>query len=334
MRIRKRKVRSRGVIMIIAAFVMLIVAALVLGMLQLRSSEIQSLGNKMRQAAASYIADAGVEQAIWYLRMYKQPMWEWGTPNYAGVVTQDASGSATGHVWATRLNGNYPNGIFYQEKLVTPEITASSAAPDLCWCDILNNDADASDDAQILLTRDKGSTWSSINTPANRGDALNAWTRRSQNMAAVVSGDTIRIAFLLYSNANLNDPGWYIDNVIVAASGTCGALACNAAPASYDFYDDMENGIGGWEYWIEPNQNAFGIGANTYDSTSFPNDFPPNSGNFYWISFDPRFASTDTWIILGRGIYQGNTGKVEAKVSVHGGSPPYDVKVQYWKRTM
>lgn len=328
--------RDRGVILLLAMFVMLVVAALVLGILQLRAAEVQTLGNRMRQAASQYLADAGIEQAIWYLRLYKQPMWEWGDPNYTGVVTNDAAGSATGKVWGTRLNENFPNGIFYQEKLVSPEITVSSAAPDVCFCDLLNNDADADDDVRVIVTEDGGKSWAvpadADASPANEGDALNAWTRRTVTLpGTVVSGDKIRVGFVLYTDGNLNDPGWYIDNVIVDATTTC-SLACGTAPtAPYDFYDDMENGVGNWEYWIEPVTTTL---VNTVDYSEFPNDYPANSGNYYWIGFDPRFAASNEWIILGRGIYGTNTGKVEAKVQIVGGSSPYTVKILYWKRIM
>lgn len=332
--------RPRGVIMILAMFVMLIVAALVLGMLQLRSSELAALGSKMRQSASQYIADAGIEQAIWYLRIYKQPMWEWGDPNYTGVVTDDGSGSATGKVWGTRLNDNFPNGIFYQEKLVTPEITVTSATPSLCYCYLLNNDADTDDDAQIMLTRNGGLTWSSLGALGNELDGVNAWASTTNALTGVLSGDTIRVGFSFYSDGNLNDPGLYIDNVAIVSSGTCPANICTTSPATSFFYDNMENGIGNWEYWIEPNQNTTlpincpSTCSGCCDNSTFPNDYPANSGNYYWIAFDPRFAASNEWIILGRGIYGTNTGKVEAKVQIVGGSSPYTVKILYWKRIM
>lgn len=338
MNVKRRTKKQSGVIMILAGFVMLIVAALVLGMLQLRVSEVQTLGNKLKQTMSQYIADAGVEHAIWYLRMYQQPEWEWGDPEYSGVVTfaRDSAFAmtSTGKCWGTRLNSNYPNGIYYQEKLVTPEITVTSATPHLCYCDYLRNNTDTSDDVQILLTRNGGLSWSSVSTPANRSDAACTtaactWTSQDAGaLAGVASGDTIRLAFLQYSNGNLNDAGWYIDNVSVVSA--CPANACTTAPASPNFFDDMEGGIGNWEYLIEPNQSAFG----TFDNASFPNDYPANSNNFYWVGFDPRFSATSEWIILGRGIVGTNSGKVEAKVSVHGGSAPYNVKIQYWKRIM
>ena len=96
---------------------MIMVTMLVSAILFTKTQEIRKDKINFDKVKAGYIAEAGIENLAWYLRAYQSPTWEWGDPEYTGVITVDGSASATGKVWATKVNGNYLNGLYYNMKL-------------------------------------------------------------------------------------------------------------------------------------------------------------------------------------------------------------------------
>lgn len=310
----KNRLNQKGIALVLTVGIMLIVSILVMAILMLKMSELQAFKSTLDVVKASHIADAGIENMIWYLRVYKAPVWEWGDPAW-GAGLADLSGddtpawnTASNKCFGTRINTEYRNNIVSgQERLVTPEIIVTVANPTLTFQHIFDGDnaAVTPDSRLVEQSNDGGITWSTIIAAAT-GDVA-TWTLVSQLLTAPV-GSRIRIAFSIFSNANLTAPGWYIDEVRV---GTV-------------FYDTFEFGIGQWTHIIRPAPSSPII---------FPSaaDFLPGDCMHY-DSFDPSLATEDTWILRSAGVVGSYRSRSEAQVTVHGEKEPYDIDTHYWKR--
>jgi len=85
---------NRGVVLIMSVFIVALLAAIVIGMLQIDTEEIQIMQNHMRAAEAMAVAEAGLNDAIAEIR--SDATWQAGFRDKSfvgGVYTVTRSGS-------------------------------------------------------------------------------------------------------------------------------------------------------------------------------------------------------------------------------------------------
>lgn len=88
---------------------------------------------------------------------------------------------------------------------------------------------------------------------------------------------------------------------------------------------NFESGAENWGVKVKP------LAFTQADFNAIPNDFPALSGYLNYVNIDFTYSYEDTYILKSTGIIGDYKKNVEAKLSISGESPPYDVKVQYWK---
>ena len=66
-----RRTRTRGSVLLIVVFTVALLAAAVMGMLEINTEEIQVMQNEIYAAEALATAEAGIEDALTYLRLDK-----------------------------------------------------------------------------------------------------------------------------------------------------------------------------------------------------------------------------------------------------------------------
>jgi hypothetical protein len=76
-----RYARTRGTVLLMAVFVVAMLSAAVMGILEINTEEIQVMQNEIYSAEALATAEAGVEDALAYLRLDSQ--WSTGFSNKA-----------------------------------------------------------------------------------------------------------------------------------------------------------------------------------------------------------------------------------------------------------
>lgn len=321
-------INNKGIAMAITILIMLMVTMLISAIMVFRLTETRKDKINFDKVKAGYIAEAGIENLAWYLRAYQSTNWEWGDPNYTGVITTCQSGT---YCFGTKINGNYRNNLYYQEMLVSPKVTVSTTNPLLCFYYQIwtGGVTDTADTGYVYWTKNNGINWTQLATTygGNAAD-ITAWTSASPTLTGVNAGDKINVGFLLYSDSNLNYAGWYIDNVGIDT-------ACPVADP-YDFYDDFENGPGDWSIMIRANAGSEAPNACSLSPCQFPVIDDKNEyfdPHLYFVTIDPRFSSSDTLYVRSKGILGDYTGVAEAKITVHGGSPPYKIKIQDWKKS-
>lgn len=290
-----------GAALVVTTGIMLIVAILVGAILFLKISELAQARVFLRQLEASYIAQAGVEHAIYWLRMYKAPVWEWGDPEYIPSTTYSGT-----KCWGTRLQENYRNNLttaFGIERLVTQEI-ATGATANLRFFFQWRR-GNAGDVAIVRESTNGGITWTTLTTL----NTSSSWV--SSGNLALSPNSNVMIAFEINTDSNLTAPGLYIDDVCVSSGAGC--------TGTINFFDNCEDGVGKWWHQI-----VLGPGD--------PANFPQGSESQFYNTIDSTFATTDTWIIRAVGKKEGVTSNAEAKIQLSGETPPYLVNILYYKR--
>ena len=144
--------------------------------------------------------------------------WAWGVPT--GGPGSAHSGSK---VWATSLAGNY-NGD-ENSTLTSPTIDLSAYAgqtPSISWWQWLITE-DAWDKATVEVSRNGGSTWTTVFGPAS-GFVDTLWARHTIELDSTYAVSTFKFRFHLVTDFLFEYPGWYIDDVVVGVAG-CNPLA-------------------------------------------------------------------------------------------------------------
>lgn len=330
----KKRAKFSGQVLIIALVLMLLVSALAFAIFQSRFIEWQSYKKNYDQIQALYIADAGLEQGIYLLRRLGGPVWEYGNPDNSWVDENTLAGASDLNMFGVILNGKYPINLTFDELLVTlvsPPITLPAGTQKLRFFQWYETQA-TQDGGWLVLSTDDGKSWTEITSPTpaytsyynnNSGNTCYGGKQRDaggspawESVSADLSGGKIvRIGFRFYSNVDTTYAGWYIDDVCVSSAAGC--------TGTIYFNDNFENGVGNWTHEILINSGG-----------GFTEEFPANSNSIYHITFDPRFISSDTWVIRSTGSTGDYSRTVEAKLTVHGSSPPYQVKIHHYKEVM
>lgn len=296
---------NRGAALVLTIGIMLVVSILVSAILMLKMSDLNQMRLHLRQLEASYIAQAGVEHAIYWLRMYKAPVWQWGDPTYLPTTCYSES-----NCWGTRLNENYRNNLasaYGIERLVTPGISITSANPYLRFYFQWRR-GNSGDTAIVKQSTDNAVTYPTTLTTLNESSS---WANSFSQQLTVSAGSTLMISFEINTDSNLTGSGLYIDNICVSSGTGC--------TGTKYFEDNCEDGVGNWWYQIM-------LAAND------PANFPTGTDYQFYDTIDSTFATTDTYIIKGKGKRGDTISNAEAKIQLSGSSPPYLVNVLYYKR--
>jgi len=140
--------------------------------------------------------------------------WEWGIPAQVGPY----SGVK---VWATNLNGNYPNLIDYV--LVTPEYTLESSCI-LTFRHIYGMENNY-DGGNVSISVDNGNNWTvitplggypsnnivSLNSQPGFTGSISSWQTVQFNLSQY-EYQTVRFRFRMTSDSSTTGIGWFIDN--------------------------------------------------------------------------------------------------------------------------
>ncbi|WP_044245303.1 choice-of-anchor J domain-containing protein [Chondromyces apiculatus] len=153
--------------------------------------------------------------------------WECGTPSSVGPA-KAYSGSVC---IATQIDANYSvNQTYTTSYAQFPPISLVGAtAPVLSFQTYINTEGSTYDGVNLKVSTDGGTTWTVLSTvtPAYNltidsqsawgGPALttNTWATFSANLSAYV-GQNVLLRFSFRSNASVQAPGVYVDDVVVA----------------------------------------------------------------------------------------------------------------------
>lgn len=146
-------------------------------------------------------------------------LWERGTPTSGPGAAHSGA-----NVWATNLEGNYPNNA--NAWLMTPAIDLTDHDHALLkfahWYSLERN----WDFGRVEVSTDGGQTWTELaryTSPGTGGSPV-GWEQPTISLDAY-AGRVIRLRFRLTSDGSVQYPGWYIDDVLViAASAPADAL--------------------------------------------------------------------------------------------------------------
>ncbi|MDM5201442.1 S8 family serine peptidase [Fictibacillus enclensis] len=133
--------------------------------------------------------------------------WEWGTP------TSGPGNAASGtKVYATNLDGNYDNSANMALKMPPIDLGDGPAYLQFKhWYDIENN----YDYAQVFVSTDQ-QNWTEKARFTNKS---NAWINGQVDLSAYAN-QRIYVAFNLKTDGSVVKPGWYLDDVKLAAAPT------------------------------------------------------------------------------------------------------------------
>ncbi|RKX18916.1 MAG: hypothetical protein DRP26_04365 [Candidatus Zixiibacteriota bacterium] len=175
-----------------------------------------------------------------------------------GIPTSGPDSIANGYnVWATVLNGEYPDDA--DDKLVTTYYTITDSDATFSfwhWYDMQSGSSNAFDGGNIHITTDCGKTWELVipeggypedeivgldGEPGFSGQSSD-WEQVVIDLSAY-EGQTIKIKFRFGSNHYTTNFGWYVD--AVALNGgfiNWGHLSpsANITPLSYNVYLDSD----------------------------------------------------------------------------------------------
>ena len=152
-----------------------------------------------------------------------EPLWEWGIP------TSGPGFAFSGErVWATNLDGDYPNGA--NANLVSPAFSVPAGASAFLefrsWFDAERY----RDYGEVYLSFDGQTTWAIIDSLSwDTGD----YALMSYDLSAYAGRD-IHLRFLFTSNSSGTRTGWYIDDVRLRGLGPTVEFLDPAADADGD----------------------------------------------------------------------------------------------------
>jgi len=148
--------------------------------------------------------------------------WAWGTP-----TSGPGSAHSGANVWATNLTGNYGNNENGYTQ--SPDIDLSAyAGQDLfvTWWQWLQTES-LFDVAGVEVSNDGGINWATVYQAGGNVDL--AWRQRGVVLDPAYAVSNFRIRFRLRSDRSVTYPGYYLDDLTIAASPPI-AIACNLQP--------------------------------------------------------------------------------------------------------
>jgi len=164
-------------------------------------------------------------------------VWQWGAPSSGPGNAYDGD-----NVWATNLNGQYPNNA--DDDLITTayEITGDDAYFAFQqWFDIESG----WDGGNVSISTNGGSTWSVITPdggyPDNSIVGLDGepgYTGSSDWVQAVFdlssyNGQTVLFKFRFGTDGSVTRDGWYLDAVLLSGGGSGGNPIAEVSPSSF-----------------------------------------------------------------------------------------------------
>jgi hypothetical protein len=163
--------------------------------------------------------------------------WEWGIP-----TSGPGSACSGTKVWATNIDGNYPNDAQDFLHTIFVDLTGT-IAPRLSFYHYYNMEY-GWDGGIVQVSTDDGLTFQTIEpkegysafvgeTPAFTGLSTPDSTYKMETFyLAPFVGDTIMIRFQFASDGSITKPGWYIDDVAVAESPSADVAAISIVEPS------------------------------------------------------------------------------------------------------
>jgi hypothetical protein len=213
--------------------------------------------------------------------------WAWGAPT---------SGPGAAHsppnVWATNLAGNYNNDE--DSYLESPDIDLSGLAGQtilLSWWQWLSTER-FFDFASVEVSKDGGSTWTTVWGPTSGGTAQ--WEKITVLLDPSYAVSNFRVRFHLVADSSITYPGWYVDDVAIAA------IALGAPPCVPDPGGLVVGNV------YDANTGAGLTGARVANDSGYrtvalatPDD--PNVGDAFYILFSPAGSRVFTATVTRAG---------------------------------
>ncbi len=139
------------------------------------------------------------------------PSWAWGSP-----TNGPGSAHSGNNAWATNLSGDYNSNE--NAYLSSPNIDLSTYADmelELSWWQYIHTEEDY-DFASVEISNDGGGTWLRVYGRVS-GEVTTEWTEVTIPLDASYAVSNFRVRFRSQSDALLNFPGFYVDDVEIEA---------------------------------------------------------------------------------------------------------------------
>jgi hypothetical protein len=213
--------------------------------------------------------------------------WAWGAPTSGPGAAHSGS-----NVWATNLAGNYNNDE--DSYLESPDIDLSGLAGQtilLSWWQWLRTES-RYDFASVEVSKDGGSTWTTVWGPTSGGTAQ--WEKITVLLDPSYAVSNFRVRFHLVADSSITYPGWYVDDVAIAA------IALGAPPCVPDPGGLVVGNV------YDANTGAGLTGARVANDSGYrtvalatPDD--PNVGDAFYILFSPAGSRVFTATVTRAG---------------------------------
>ena len=136
-------------------------------------------------------------------------VWQLGTP------TSGPGNAYSGtKVWATNLNGNYPNNMNAWIRTLNQISLSGVTTVTLEFYHWFNSEANW-DYGYVQISTNGGNTWTTVGDTYTGN--LGGWSLQTRDLTPYV-GTNILLRFRLFSDFSITAPGWYIDDVRVSGS--------------------------------------------------------------------------------------------------------------------
>ncbi len=178
------------------------------------------------------------------------PSFEWGVP-----TSGPGAAWSGGNLWGTTLAGNYGFVSGFSGIDSPPFTVPSTGAATLTYASWHETDADCGGDAGVVEVFDLLTTFTPVDNddgcPTILADTAGSWVTSSHDLTAW-AGQTISLRFAFDTDATDSaHPGWYVDDVRIAASGdvdgdgwsVCGDCDDSDAAVSPDATEVCDDGV-------------------------------------------------------------------------------------------
>lgn len=163
-----------------------------------------------------YFSDLEADDGGWVVT-HTQPItggWEWGTIVTGvqelcgiGVDPGPMGGHSGARVWATNLDGCYPNFDGTTSLHRTFDFSALQAPVELAWWDWYHING-SFDHGQVVVNGD-------VLRDFPLSDEQADWTGRTLDLSAYAGESQVRVAYDLIASTVVNRMGWYLDDLAV-----------------------------------------------------------------------------------------------------------------------
>ncbi|MBN1148433.1 MAG: carboxypeptidase regulatory-like domain-containing protein [Anaerolineales bacterium] len=180
--------------------------------LQVDAARCQAPGYRIDYSPDVYASDFEVDDGG--LAVSGKSSWAWGVP-----TTGPGTAASGQRVWATNLDDNYLD--YEAGYLSLPPLDLSGEAvrlPVVRWQQWLQSEA-GYDFASLEASKDGGATWQEVYGPLF-GNVDLEWRERAAILDAAYAVSDLRLRFRFISDYTVAFPGWYLDDLSVAA-GAC-----------------------------------------------------------------------------------------------------------------